>query len=72
MLDIGRQPQEWHKKCTSKGTGLGGQLEEGNLMAFSKAEGMGEKGKACQSHVGSAGVGQSPFNVLLLRSLTSF
>ena len=50
------------RKNSNKGIDHGVQLQKCNLSAFSKAEGMGEKGKACQRHACCARGGQSPFS----------
>ena len=39
------------RKKSNKVIEVGGQLQERNLKFFSKAEGMGEKGKALQSYM---------------------
>lgn len=39
------------RKCPNKGIDWVAGREESNLTGFSKVEGIGEKGKACQSYV---------------------
>ena len=50
---------------------FGSELQECILMGFSKVDGVGEKGKACQSYVHHALSGYSlPFSLILSLSLS--